>query len=112
MLQKVTNMDISAMVLKALAEEHGFNLDAYAGEMCVDPILDEDELQISGSPAGVVEFLLLVGSIMGAAGVTDRETLRAMADGARMSTMANGVLMSARGGDWVVVLPSLASEEE
>lgn len=91
------------MVLKALAEEHGFDLDAYAGEMFVDPVLDEDELQISGSPAGVAEFLLLVGSIMGAAGVTDRETLRAMTDGVRMSKM---------GTEWVVVLPSLASEEE
>lgn len=101
------NMDISAMVLKALAEEHGFDLNAYTGEMFVDPILDEDELQITGSPAGVVEFLLLVGSIMGAAGNTDRETLHAMADGVRMYKMG-----PESAPEWVVVLPSLASEEE
>jgi hypothetical protein len=101
------NMDISAMVLKALAEEHGFDLDAYAGEMFVDPILDEDELQISGSAAGVVEFLLLVGSIIGAKHGTDREALRAMTDGIRMSKMG-----PEREPEWVVVLPSLACEEE
>lgn len=100
-------MDISAIVLKALAEEHGFDLDAYAGEMFVDPILDEDELQITGSSVGVVEFLLLVGSIMGAKGVADREALHAVADGVRMSQMGPD-----RSPTWVVVLPSLASEEE
>jgi hypothetical protein len=105
-------MNISEMILNALAEEHDFDIDAYAGEMIVDPIIDEDELQVSGPTANAVEFLLLLGYILGAADSTEPESpylgeLKTVAAGARLLTTAQNTGQLTVAETWSLTLPSI-----
>jgi len=105
-------MNLSEMILKALAEDHGFDVHAYAGEMIVDLIIDEDELQISGPTENTVEFLLLLGYILGAADSTDPEgpylgELKTVAANARLVTTAKHTGQLTIAEELSLTLPSI-----